>query len=365
MTNEELANQQAPEPDQDISVLDGLKSWKIFIPIIIGLGVTVWMFMREYEPGMFDMIQFSGWTIFWFFVSTLAMATRDIGYMARIRILSDKDISWKRAFRIIMLWEFASAVSPSAVGGTSVALFFVNREGINMGRSTGIVMVTSFLDELFFALVFPLVILLIGYANVFGVDDGLISNFAKLAWIGYGLKLGYILLLSYGLFVNPQGFKWLLNQLFRLPVLRRWKAKAESTGDDIVNTSIYFRHWPFKRWLKAFIATSASWLARYWVANALIVAFFGIHQLGWFDHFVVFGKQLAMWIMMLVAPTPGGAGFAEYIFKEFLGAFIPMGAGVALALAWRLVSYYPYLIMGALLLPKWVSEIKLGKKNKK
>lgn len=361
-TNESLEPREVEAP-QESQVLASLKSWKIVVPILIGIGVTVWMFSREYQPGAFDMVQFTGWTLVLWLVAILCMATRDVGYMARIRILSDGDISWKSSFRIIMLWEFASAVSPSAVGGTSVALFFVHREGISMGRSTGIVMVTSFLDELFFALVFPLVVFIIGYYNVFGLDDGLISGFAKLAWIGYGLKVGYVLILSYGLFVNPQGLKWLLVQIFKLPFLKRWKSKAEGMGDEIVHTSIHFRHWPFKRWIKAFGATAASWLARYWVANALIVAFFGIYQLGWFDHFVVFGKQLAMWIMMLVAPTPGGAGFAEYIFKEFLAAFIPVGAGVAIALAWRLVSYYPYLIMGALLLPKWLSEIKIGKKK--
>ncbi|MCQ2236596.1 MAG: flippase-like domain-containing protein [Bacteroidales bacterium] len=364
-TSEQLTPQEEFDAPQANQVLNSLKSWKIVIPILIGLGVTAWMFGREYQPGMFDMIQFTGWSVFWLFVSVMAMATRDLGYMARIRVLSDYDISWKSSFRIIMLWEFASAVSPSAVGGTSVALFFVNREGINIGRSTGIVMVTSFLDELFFAITFPVVVFLIGYQNVFGLDDGLISGFAKLAWIGYGLKVSYILVLSYGLFVNPKGLKWLLVQIFKLPFIKRWRSKAEEMGDEIVSTSIYFRHWPFKKWLKAFGATSASWLARYWVANALIVAFFGIHQLGWFDHFVVFGKQLAMWIMMLVAPTPGGAGFAEYIFKEFLAAFIPLGAGVTIALAWRMVSYYPYLIMGVILLPKWISQIKIGHKKSK
>ena len=57
--------------------------------------------------------------------------------------------------------------------------------------------------------------------------------------------------------------------------------------------------------------------------------------------------------MMLVSPTPGGSGFAEYVFKEFLCNYIPVGA-VALALCWRLVSYYPYLLMGIVLLPRWV-----------
>lgn len=341
---------------QSNSVVDGLKSWKIILPIVIGLGATAYMFSREYTPGMFAEFNFSAWSILWFLLACCFMAMRDIGYMLRIRILSEHQLNWRQAFRVIMLWEFTSTITPSAVGGTSVAIFFVNREGIPIGRSTGIVMVTSFLDELFFAIVFPLVILLIGHANVFGVGESIVSNFAYLAWTGYSIKVAYILLLSYGLFVNPRGLKWLLLVIFRLPFLRRWRRKANDVGTDMIHTSLCFRSWPWRKWMKVFGATCASWISRYWVVNALIIMFFGLQHLGVFDHFVVFGKQLAMWIMMLVSPTPGGSGFAEWVFKEFLQSYIPVGA-VALALCWRLVSYYPYLIMGVLIVPKWIKNI--------
>ncbi|MCQ2203076.1 MAG: flippase-like domain-containing protein [Bacteroidales bacterium] len=353
MAEIQKTNQQAA----DSSVLDGIKSWKIVVPIVIGLGATAYLFSREYEPGMFSAVHIGLWSVVWFVLSFGMMAVRDLGYMVRIRVLSDYDMNWKQAFRVIMLWEFASAVTPSAVGGTSVAIFFVNREGINIGRSTGIVMVTSFLDELFFALVFPIAVLLIGSANVFGADSAVASNFIYLAWTGYSVKVAYILLLSYGFFINPRGLKRLLLLVFKLPLLRRWRAKMDKVGDDMVSTSAYFRQWPFRKWVKAFAATCASWIARYWVVNTLIVAFLGIRYMGLEQHFIVFGKQLAMWIMMLVSPTPGGSGFAEWVFKEFLSGFLPIGMGVAMALCWRLVSYYPYLIMGAIILPKWVRNI--------
>ena len=88
----------------------------------------------------------------------------------------------------------------------------------------------------------------------------------------------------------------------------------------------------------------------------MIITFFGIKWLGWSDNLFVFGKQLVMWIMMLITPTPGGSGFAEYIFKEFLAAFIPAGTGVAMALIWRIISYYPYLFIGAFVVPKWIKR---------
>lgn len=341
--------EQEPE-----AALASLKSWKIILPIAIGLGATAYLFAREYTPGLFSSFDFGPMSALFFAVAILFMMGRDIGYMARIRILSDGELGWFAAFRIIMLWEFSSAVTPSAVGGTSVALFFVNREGISAGRSTGIVMITSFLDELYFAIFFPLIILIIGYENIFGLEDSLARTLAGVAWTGYGVKMAYIAVLSYGLFVNPEGLKRLLLAIFRLPVLRRWRDKMGGVGDDIVSTARYFRHWPARKWAKAFAATALSWTSRYWVVNALILAFFGLGHLGLWDHMVVFGKQLTMWIMMLVSPTPGGSGFAEYVFKEFLSDYIPAGA-IALAFCWRLISYYPYLIAGVALLPRWVN----------
>ena len=347
----------------EASVLKSIKSWKIVVPIVIGLGVTIVLLYHEYSPEAFANVSFSGWSILWFIVAFMMMASRDIGYMERIRILSSGKLNWVQSFRIIMLWEFASAVTPSAVGGTSVAVFFVHREGIHMGKATGIVMVTSFLDELFFAIVFPLTVLLIGFDNIFGAE-GIASSFVYFAWLGYAIKLAYIIALSYGLFGNPQILKTLLVTIFKLPFLRNWQSKVVKVGDDLIETSKEFRSWPLRKWLKAFITTCISWISRYWIVNALIVAFFGISVLDLQEHFVVFGKQLAMWIMMLVSPTPGGSGFAEWVFKEFLSSFIPVGAGVAMALCWRLVSYYPYLIMGAILGPRWVKDIiKKGEKQ--
>ena len=84
------------------------------------------------------------------------MACRDLGYIIRIRILTDNDLTWMQAFRVIMLWEFTSAITPSTVGGTAVAVVFLNKEGISVGRSTSVVLATSFLDELYFVLMLPL-----------------------------------------------------------------------------------------------------------------------------------------------------------------------------------------------------------------
>ena len=69
--------------------------------------------------------------------------------------LTDKGLTWVQAFRVIMLWEFTSAITPSTVGGTAVAVVFIHKEGMSVGKSTAVVLATSFLDELYFVIMLP------------------------------------------------------------------------------------------------------------------------------------------------------------------------------------------------------------------
>ena len=70
-----------------------------------------------------------------------------------------------------MLWEFTSAITPSAVGGTSFAIIYVHKEGINVGKSSAIVLLTSFLDELYFIVMFPLLIWIVGHEALFNIPE--------------------------------------------------------------------------------------------------------------------------------------------------------------------------------------------------
>jgi len=347
--------------DNSGKIIKSIHPSKIILPIIIGLGFSMFMLYQEYKPDSLDTLKLTWQTLFWLFVSIFFMVVRDLGYIIRIRLLSNKQLTWSKAFSVIMLWEFTSAITPSAIGGTSVAIFFLNKEGIRIGRSTAMVMVTSFLDELFFIISFPIVILFIGRSDIFGFgsDANIVwykNHFLIFTLTGYGLKFIYTLIITYGLFINPRGLKLILLWIFKFPIIRKWRPNANESGTDLIQTSKEFKKWPFRKWLMVFSTTILSWICRYWIANAIIVSFFGFKYLNIEDHILVFGKQLVMWIMMLVSPTPGGSGFAEYVFKEFLTGIIPIGTGATLAFLWRIVSYYPYLFIGVIIVPRWIRK---------
>jgi len=66
--------------------------------------------------------------------------------------------------------------------------------------------------------------------------------------------------------------------------------------------------------------------------------------------------------MMIISPTPGGSGFAELILGRYISDTIPADASyvgsiaLAIAIIWRIISYYPYLIIGASLVPGWIQK---------
>ncbi|MGE0561393.1 MAG: YbhN family protein [Flavobacteriales bacterium] len=327
---------------------------KVAIPIFIGLLVAGYLLWEKTDWEAFQQIVWNYKVFGWLLIAVFMMVIRDLAYMIRIRILTDNHLSWKNSFNVIMLWEFASAITPSVVGGSGVAMFILNKEGINLGKSTAVVMITAFLDELFYIVMVPIVILIIGTEYLFPVElskqiFGYTLSTKQIFYVGYSFIVLLTTIILYGVFVNPAGIKRVLFKLFSFKLLKRWKKPVVQLGNDMMITSAELKSKSVTFWIKAFGATFFSWTARFWVVNFIILAFTNVE-----NHFVIYGRQLVMWVIMLISPTPGGVGIAEFAFEGFLKDFIPIGLSGLLIVLWRLISYYPYLFIGTFLLPRWL-----------
>lgn len=356
-----------------IEVVRRIRPRNIILPIVIGLSIVAYLFRKEFSKEALAFLNFDARASFFLALALCCMIFRDLGYMIRVKVLTENDLNWKQAFRVIMLWEFASAISPSTIGGTAVAVVFIHKEGLKVGRSSSVVLLTSFLDELYFVLMFPLLLIILGGEKLF-MQNGMLSYkpwyFNELfifALIGYSIKLTWVIFVAYGIFFNPEKLRKLIIKIFKLQVLRRWKESALNAGDDIVSSSKQFQQKNAGFWIKAGLSTLLSWSARYFVANAILLAFFEVKE-----HFLIFARQLVMFIMMIISPTPGGSGIAEFIFSRYLSDFVPVeqdhiaATALAIALIWRAISYYPYLIVGTLIAPGWINRNFISKrKNKK
>lgn len=341
---------------------------RIIIPVVIGLAVIGYMMVNDLSKGDLKSFHLSGNSIVYLVAAVLMIVVRDLSYMYRIRLMTNKQLSWRKAFQVIFIWEFSSCVTPSVVGGSAVAIFILTKEKIGTGRSTAIVMITAILDEFFYLILVPVTFLFAGISRLEVEDNifrflGMDFSTMNLFFVGYVIIIFITLALAYGAFINPTKLKSLLIRVTRVKFLKRFEQAAIHTGDQILETSDEFKNKSFKFWMRAFGVTALSWTARFMVVNFLIVGF--TSPLPVIDHFLIMARQLMMWVIMLISPTPGGSGIAEFFFPIFLREFIAgptRDLTVLVALSWRLITYYPYLIIGAMILPFWLKRVYLGRK---
>ena len=345
-----------PSAKNDEKLRGGLSRIKLLLPTILGLGMIYYLYKDELMS--LEGLEWTAKTTWALLFALLMVVIRDAAYVVRIKILSLGELSWKSSFNSVMLWEFASALTPTVVGGSAFAVLILKREGLNLGRSVATVLVTAVMDEMFYVIAVPILVLIVGIDAFFPTD-------LTHAWFGSGVKTifysGYILtcivsaIVISALFISPKGIGKVIGLIFKLPVINRWSYKVEDWTEDWRVASQNLKGRSFKFWAGAGGATLASWTARFLTLNAILYAFIEI-----VPHGEIFAKQLAMWIVMLLSPTPGASGIAECAFPTFIGPAVPtiIAAGTLglVVILWRFLTYFIYLIIGALIGPKWLAK---------
>ncbi len=355
-------------PNQQ-KVLQSLNPNRIVLPVFIGLGAVIYLLLSKDN---FDFNEILGnlkkAKSVWIFSAFVVLLIRDLGYMYRIRHLTEQGLGWTASFYVIILWEFASAVTPSIVGGTAAAIFILNREKISMGKSMAYVMLTAMFDNMFFIITSLLIILLIPFqifptaTNTFTLLS-MAMTLKSVFIFSVTIVLAYTFIMFYGLFINPRGFKWLLIKLSSNKLMRRWKSSAARNGDEVIIASAIIRKKQFDYWLKAAVSTLFIWLSRYFMLNCIVAAFTGLNLS---EHLLIMCRQVVMWVVMLASPTPGSTGTAELTFDLFFSEFFSVaGLSLVVALFWRLFTYYAYLIVGVVVFPRWLRRALIKQKKHK
>lgn len=324
----------------------------VLAPVVIGLSVVFWLFYDEFNIEMFSEVHFSKHLLIGIVFALVLIAGRDGGQMWRFRILSDRQLTWLQTLRVNLLCEFTSAVTPAAVGGSSLVVLFLNREGMAAGKGVALMMACLLLDELFLVLAYPLILLLVPFNKLFPPTEAFTLGMQILFGVAYiGIVL-WTIILFYALFKKTYYIRKLLLKLFSFGFLKRWQGGVEQFTDNMIVSSKELSRRSFSFWLKAFAATCVSWISRYMVVVALLIAFTSSGE-----YLVAFARQLILWIFMLVTPTPGGSGVAEYMFNVYYADFFPVvGMSLVVAFVWRAITYYIYLVFGVLLFPNWLSD---------
>lgn len=340
-------------------MLNSIKPSRIILPVLLGLMAVAYLLWRQFNPEEFARIRWTSHTFFWIGITVLIIIIRHLAYATRLRVLSQGAFSWWKCIELIFIWEFSSAVSPTSVGGSAVAFFVLSQEKLATAKTATIVLYTIVLDGLFFIGTLPFLYLLFGTdmirPDVRSIQD--LGGWGGYFLFAYGLMATYTAVFYYGLFRSPIQIKRLLFRMSGLRFLRRFRRKWIELGNEMIIASRELRkkRWPFH--VGAFLATAIAWSCRFILLNCLIIAFIQGISLDFWTQFGLYARLETMFVIIAFSPTPGGAGFVEVLFGGFLTDYVDSETrATVISTLWRLLSYYSYLLAGAIVIPNWIRQ---------
>ncbi|HLF62901.1 MAG TPA: lysylphosphatidylglycerol synthase transmembrane domain-containing protein [Saprospiraceae bacterium] len=341
---------------------------RIIIPIILGLAVVGYLMWKNFDPEEFKKISWGPKTAIWMSIGLVMLVMRHLSYSYRLWILAERSFSFVKCIELIFIWLFSSAVTPTSVGGSAVALILLSKEKLSSARTAVIVLYTVVTDTFFFIITLAFLYLVLGPSmlrpdliSVFEID-----RWGKTFLIGYCVMFLYGSFFAYGLFIDPHRPRQILDWVTRGKLFGRFRKQALQTGHEFVEASrdIVRRTWQFH--LHVIVATILAWSCRFILLICIILAFVPGAVFDGVSQIHQFARIEGMFVIMEFSPTPGGSGIAEYAVSAYLKDFVPVGIVFIVAFIWRFLEYYSYLLIGVIIVPTWIRKVyKRSKKQKK
>jgi len=365
LQDQQVHKENLTAEEQDM--LNSVRFSRIILPILLGLGVVAYMMWRSFQKEDLPELDWNLFTISLLVFTVFLLGLRHMAYALRLRVLTEGEFTWRKCVELIFIWEFSSAITPTSVGGSGVALFVLSQEKLAAGKIAAIIFYTIILDTAFFVLGLPILLIFLGLPMIFPEGDSAgASVITNSFFVSYVLMLTYGSLFFYGIILRPDRIRNLLGWLTSWKYTKRFRRRALRMAGDMVTTSKEIRTKPFSYHATAFGATAAAWSIRFALVMILMIAFVPAVRegLSWAQQALLYGRLEAMYVVLALSPTPGGTGIAEAAFGPFLRDFIVDGNGkyaagmaVLIAFIWRLLTYYFYLLAGTVAVPNWIRGI--------
>lgn len=331
--------------------------------MLLGLAAVAWLIVSRFNPDDFRAIDWTARALGWIGLSFFCLLVRHFCYSLRLHAITDGFFTFRKCLKLVVLWEFSSALTPTSKGGAFVMMFALTRENLAAGRTAAVAFYTMLCDSGFFVLTLPIWLAIYGPRMLYpGVNTFSEASLATGAFfVTYAIMTGFWLTMVFFLILKPQFAQNALRSLARFPFLRKFEPKFQQIGADFALGAAEIRRQKWTSHIRVMVGTLGAWTCKFIMINCIMLAvkpgipFDGATQL------FLYARLVAMFIIMSFSPTPGAAGLAELALTKFISDYIPeTSIALVVALIWRGMAYYGYLLAGAIVAPAWIAE-KIGK----
>lgn len=343
-----MKNSSAPQ----ISILN------VVWPILLGLAVMGLIAYYTWDEGVLremaraaDPVLLAG--------AVAIAAIRVVAGGWRLSFISRHGLSFYQGIKAQVAWDFASNVSPSVVGGAPLSAWYMVKESerapgrkgpMNTGDATAVMTFTLLLDQIWFALAVPVVLITALFWPVIPPEAGRFGLWTLVVY--FLIFTAYTVLFAYATLVRPSILVRGTNKVFRLPFLRRYGEKVALEMAHFETRAAVLRQQPKDFFLLGLLLTAFSWITRYGLVVFILWSF--VPDI---DRGLLFIRSVAMTMSSLIMPTPGGAGGIEALYALFYSSLLPDTAYIAPSLLlWRFLGYYVFIALGIALTTRYIQR---------
>ena len=242
--------------------------------------------------------------------------------------------------------KYYDAITPFGSGGQPMEIMYLKKHGVPTSVASGVTVVSyaiGLISSVFLAII---MIIVCGFENV--------NTYAKvLAIIGIVLNIllpSMIIIFSAMPNVGEAIARWVTKVGLKLRFIRdkeRFETRAIDTMRGYAKSIRFYFGTYFFKTLLAFLCGFAYNIALYSIPYFLIRAF-GISASD-ISYFKVLELCLICFLAVTAIPTPGNSGAAEISFYAIFSSFLLGGQLFWCVVLWRVLTYYMFILAGALL----------------
>ena len=254
----------------------------------------------------------------------------------RIKILVQlfgREISFREAYKAVLISVFYSAITPSSSGGEPMRIQVIQDSIKSYGVASAVVLTERAVDFILLTSFIPILVTL-------GVIRGDLGVLVSLSAIGILLVICIGLYLIINRSEALQRFLYkVLSKFLKKPNLRE---KIESELRNLRESLLNISHVSKCKIIIIFLITMVSWLLGFFSLPIVALSLGCSLPLSYAISF-----QVALVLLSTLFFTPGGSGLIEFGSAYALSNYITFDKLGAVVFVWRFVTYYVPMFVGS------------------
>lgn len=257
-----------------------------------------------------------------------------------------KNYSFKQAFKLLLDTQLVNGITPFAVGGQPYQIYRLKKQGFSFDQGTNIVIQDFIVYQISLVLLGTIAIIVNHSLSIFPQTLSL----KILVFLGYFINLT-VLVMLFVLAFNKKLNKIILEKALKIGVkfkiIKNKTTKKEEIDEKITNfhNSALELIKSKTHFIKIIVINFFALVFLYLIPYTLIKGL----NIDINPFIVIFSSAYVMLIGSFVI-IPGGSGGIEYGFVNFFGTFIKGAQLSSIMIAWRVITYYLGIIVGAVTL---------------